>query len=82
MAIINQVLWEARNQSKSSPAGVTVHVNVPATIGRALVAPLEIWLFSRELANENMEGKLTVQRAVSVKARIIPSFPTSQETTG
>lgn len=82
MAIISQVQQEGRGQSNSGLAGATVHINVPATRGWPSLLPHGILPFSKQLADENMEGKLTVQWAFSAKVRIIPSFQTSQETKG
>lgn len=81
MAIISQVLQEGTCQRNSGLAGVTVHPNVPAIIEQPLLLPRGISPFSKKLANENVEGKLTVQRAVSVRALITPS-QTFQETKG
>lgn len=77
MAIVSQVLQEGRRQRNCGLTGATIHISA-----QPLFLPCGISPFSKELANENMEGKLTVQRVVSAKAQIIPSSQTSQETKG
>lgn len=82
MAIVSQVLQEGRRQRNCGLTGATIHISAPAIAAQPFLLPCGISPFSKELANENMEGKLTVQRVVSAKAQIIPSSQTSQETKG
>lgn len=68
MAIVSQVLQEGRRQRNCGLTGATTHISAPAIAAQPSLLPCGISPFSKELANENMEGKLTVQRVVSAKA--------------
>lgn len=75
MAIISQVLQEGRDQCNSGLAGATACINVPATRGQPSLLPRGIWPFSKELPDENMEGKLTAQRMLFCESPDHSFFP-------